>query len=126
MATKTYRLIVKSAEDIEAMESLIRQKIVEGKNLVDAVVDFAKKEKEAYSGPRLVTEVELMEEAKKAGLPTAKISVIQYRRKGVLADSKGPWYFQNKENKLVYDLDKTLEFLKQRNKAPKSRIPINN
>lgn len=124
MAIKTYRLVVNSEPEKDAIEFLIRSSILKGKNLVDSVVEHALKTKKEYKGPKLVTEAELIAEARKAGLKTAKISVIQYRRKGLLKDSKGPWVFQNRENKVLYDLDKTLEFLKSRSKAPKSRIPM--
>lgn len=125
MALKTYRLEVESQLQIEAIEFLTKSYVVKGKGIVDAVSDYAI---EFYNKERLrkeftlVTENELIEKAKEKGLKCGKSSVVQYRRKGVLKDETGPWFFQNQQHKVVYKLEPMLAFLEKRSKSPKSRI----
>lgn len=125
MALKTYRLEVDTQEQVDALEFLTKKSVVKGKNLVDAVSEFAINYYNRHSekGPTLVTEAELIRIAREAGLTTGKASIVQYRRKGVLQDKKGKrWYFQNDQHKVIYNLEKMMEFLKMRHQSPKSHI----
>lgn len=125
MVLKTYSISVETPLEREAIEFLSKNYVVKGKNLKDAVAEYAinfyNKER-LKQKPTLVSENELIEIAQQRGLSTGKSSVVQYRRKGVLQDHNGPWYYQNKEHKVVYNLEKMLKFLEQRSRAPKSRI----
>jgi len=126
MALKSYKINVETQQDMEAMEFLIKDHIAMGKNLVNAVTEYAqkyyKRRSKRKSAPTLVTEAELLKIAKERGLTTGKSSIVQYRRKGVLCDKSGPWYFQNAQNKLVYKLEPMLGFLENRHREPKTRI----
>lgn len=120
---KTYSLTVNSEEEKQEIDTLVKRYVTEGKNITQAVVELARKHNARFK-PKftLVSELELLNIAKKRGLTVGKSSIVQYRRKGVLKDEKGPWYFQNSEHRVVYNLEKMLEFLERRSKRPKSRI----
>lgn len=105
------------------MDELIKKYVIKGKDLTDAVIELAESSRKGkYT---LVTESELLEEAKKVGLATGRTSLVQYRKAGVLKDKDGPWVFQNDKNRVVFKLEKMLPFLKERGKAPKSRLKPN-
>lgn len=122
-ARKTYRIEVNDPEAIEKIEEMTKHYVTEGKNLVDAVVDHAQhylaKKKKDFT---LVTESELLRLSRERGYTTGKSSIVQYRRKGILRDKDGPWFFQNSENRVVYKLEKMMDFLATRHQYPKSRL----
>lgn len=124
MDRKTYVIRVEDPSDREAVEKMLQHYIVNGKNLSDAVVDQAKQFVAKNSSPcTLVTENQLVEICQKElGWTTARSSIVQYRRRGLLQDKDGPWFFQNKQNRVLYNLEKMLDFINQRRERPKSRI----
>lgn len=128
MALKTYSITAETPEQIEAMEFVVRSFIIQGKNLNDALFGFAQDyyDKNKNKVPfTMVSEAELLRIAQAEGLTTGKSSVVQYRRKGVLKDESGNWFYQNDQRKLVYNLEKMLEFLRLRHDHPKSHIKKN-
>jgi hypothetical protein len=119
---KTYSIEVHDRTAIQQIDEMLKYYVADGKNIVDAMIDYANQFNRKPKRARLVTESELLELSKQEGLTTGKSSIVQYRRKGVLKDKTGPWVFQNNEHRVVYDLDKMLTFLKERSLSPKSRL----
>lgn len=125
MTLKTYIVPAQSQLEVDAFEFLSKNYVVQGKSLRDAISEFAVS---YYNRNRLdkpftlVTENELLARAQELGLQTGKSSIVQYRRRGILQDEDGPWFFQNQQHKVVYNLEKMIDFLKARAKNPKSRI----
>jgi hypothetical protein len=128
---KTFNVKIHKESEQEILSQFQKHAIAEEQNVGDLTLilmrDWTKKHRKA--GRVLATETEVLEAAEAEGLKTNKALLIKYRMRGHLSAQGVPtrnganrMWWTNPDGRVVYDLKKTLTFLRKRNKDPKSRI----
>lgn len=120
---KTLSLRVVTKRELKIVSDFQSVAIYLGKGVQESILELM----EGYSRfnkPEfdLVSETELMDRCRKLGYPTTQGTIKVYRRRGVLQDKDGLWFFKNDEGKVRYNWPKMKEFLKDRKENPNSRI----
>lgn len=121
---KTFSLRVRSEKDVKLLGDFHKVAVKDGKGVQETVLEMMRNFVKFHKpgDVTLVTERELLERSKKLGFTAVHGTIKSYRRDGVLKDDEGPFYFSNKDGKIVYVWEKMKAFLKQRAKDPYSRL----
>ena len=121
---KTLSLRVKSSKDLKTVSEFQNVAIFKGLDVQETLISFLESFIQYNKPPDivLVSEKELMDRCEKLGFLTRRDTIKVYRRRGVLKDETGNWFFKNKTGHVRYNWTKMKVFLKDRKDNPNTRI----